>query len=407
VSGESSNADTGSGSKDSVPAVQPRFGKRLLRALPVIGALVILTWIFGHSGVLHKLETVVTDAEMRLNAPPKDRKVAIVEIDDEDYVELFDSTSPLNPEQLQKLIGEIAKGDPVVIGIDIDTSGSQFATRFKLQNWSPYIVWERELREVPEEVTSIANLQPLDILGGQKNIDPAKNSSGLPLLIDDPDDKVTRRYRRSIPTSIGMLPSFPFAIVEAYLQNDPGTLAKLENSPRDLLIRYSGDREGLYRLHFQARKIAALSERWPDASPIKGKIVLLGGSYLGQDKHDTPIGQLTGMEIMANVIETELAGGGYKPPSRSVLFFLELFEAFILILLFHVLRFRFALVWSILLIPVVAIFCSKLAYGDTGHFAQFAFILLGLIVFELYEHFRRTAVPKVYHDITGASDSGS
>ena len=108
---------------------------------------------------------------------------------------------------------------------------------------------------------------------------------------------------------------------------------------------------------------------------------------------------------MANVIETELAGGGEKPPSRTLLFLLELFEAFVLILLFHVLRFRLALVWSILVIPAMAILCSKLAYGDTGHFIQLAFILSGLLIFELYEHFRRTAVPKVYHDITGASHS--
>jgi CHASE2 domain-containing sensor protein len=340
---------------------------------------------------------------MRLNAPPKDSAVAIVDIDDEDYRDLFGSTSPLNPERLQELITEIAKGDPAVIGIDIDTSSSQFATKFDVQNWGPQIVWERELREVPESVAGFDNLEPLDILGGQKNINPVKNSSGLPLLIDDAEDKVTRRYRRSIRTRIGILPSFPFAIARAYLQNKPEAIAKLEDSQQDLLIRYSGYRGGPYRLFLPARKIAGLSEHWPESSPFTGKIVLLGGSYLGQDKHDTPIGQLTGVEVMANVIETELAGGGEKPPSRTLLFLLELFEAFVLILLFHVLRFRLALVWSILVIPAMAISCSKLAYGDTGHFAQLAFILLGLLVFELYEHFRRTAVPKLYHDITGAS----
>lgn len=402
---EPTKLDTGSEPKHTTPPLRPRFGMRLLRALPVVGGLVVLTWVFGHSGIIHKLETVVADAEMRLNAPPEDNPVAIVDIDDEDYRDIFGSASPLNPAQLQKLVNEIAKGQPAVIGIDIDTSSPQFATQFQTRNQGPHIVWERELREIPEEVTERDNLEPLDILGGQKNIDPAINSSGLPLLIDDAEDKVTRRYRRSISTRIGVLPSFPFAIVQAYLQDKPEALAKLKESSRDLLIRYSGDRKGTQRIHFPARKIAGLAEHWPGASPFKGKIVLLGGSYLGQDKHDTPIGQLTGLEVMANVIETELAGGGDKPPSRLVLFLLELFEAFVLILLFHVLRLRLALVWSIILIPAMAIFCSKLAYGDTGHFAQFAFILLGLLVFELYEHFRRTAVPKVFHDITGAAHS--
>jgi hypothetical protein len=124
-----------------------------------------------------------------------------------------------------------------------------------------------------------------------------------------------------------------------------------------------------------------------------------------QDKHETPIGQLTGLEVMANVVETELAGGGEEPPSSAVVFLLELFEAFVLILLFHALRFRFALGWSILLIPFMAMICSVLAYRNGSHFVQFLFILLGLLVFELYEHFRRSTIPSVFHDIKSASHS--
>jgi len=137
---------------------------------------------------------------------------------------------------------------------------------------------------------------------------------------------------------------------------------------------------------------------------VKDKIVLLGGSYAGQDIHETPVGQLSGLEIMANVVDTELTGGGEKPPSRAVVFLLELFEVFVLILLFHNLKFRFALGLSTLLIPIMAIVCSLLAYRTSSHFFQFLFVLLGMLVFELYEHFRRSAVPRLYHDITKASD---
>ena len=384
---------------------RPRFLRRVLRALPVVAALVLLTWIFGHSGVLHKVERVVSDAQVRLNRAPTDSPVVVVDIDDQDYRELFGSTSPLDPMQLEKLLTEIAKGQPSVVGIDIDTSDSRFATQFTLANSGPQLVWERELRDVPQERTDGEQLQPLDILGGQKDINPATNSSGLPLLLDDSEDKVTRRYRRSISTQKGLLPSLPFAIAKAYLRNDPEKLGKLHDSEQDLLIRFSGDPEGSHRLHFSARKITELSKDWPEASPIRGKIVLLGGSYLGQDRHETPMGQLPGLEVMANVVETELAGGGEKPPSSAVLLLLELFEAFVLILLFHALRFRLALIWSILLIPVMAMFCSFLTYRSGSHFVQFVFVLLGLLVFEVYEHFRRSTVPNVYHDIKGVSHS--
>lgn len=384
---------------------RPHLLRRPLRALPVVAALVLLTWIFGHSGVLHRVERVVSDAQVRLNRAPSDSPVVVVDIDDSDYRELFGSTSPLDPRQLARLLSDIAKGQPSVIGIDIDTSDPRFATEFTLADSGPQLVWERELRGVPQEGTEGEQLQPLDILGGQKGINPATNSSGLPLLIDDSEDKVTRRYRRSISTQKGLLPSLPFAIANTYLRNDPEKLGKLADSQQDLLIRYSGNPEGSHRLHFPARKVIELSNNWPEASPIRGKIALLGGSYLEQDRHETPIGQLTGLEVMANVVETELAGGGEKPPSSMILLLLELFEAFVLILLFHALRFRLALLWSILLIPLMAIFCSFLAYGNGSHFVQFAFVLLGLLIFEVYEHFRRSTIPKVYHDIKGASHS--
>ena len=405
MSVEEHQGSTAGTSKKLEAVSRPRLLRRLLRALPVVAALVLLTWIFGHLGVLHRVERVVSDAQVRLNRAPSDSPVVVVDIDDSDYRELFGSTSPLDPRQLARLVSAIAKGQPSVIGIDIDTSDPRFATEFTLTNSVPQLVWERELRGVPQEGTEGEQLQPLDILGGQKEINPATNSSGLPLLIDDAEDKVTRRYRRSISTQKGLLSSLPFAIAKAYLRNDTEKLANLVDSQQDLLIRYSGNPEGSHRLHFSARKIIQLSNTWPEASPIRGKIVLLGGSYLEQDRHETPIGQLTGLEVMANVVETELAGGGEKPPSSVILLLLDLFEGFVLILLFHALRFRLALLWSILLIPLMAIFCSFLAYRNGSHFMQFVFVLLGLLIFEVYEHFRRSTIPTVYHDIKGASQS--
>jgi CHASE2 domain-containing sensor protein len=399
--GHNNQTTTMSAGSKSLP--RPRLSKRLLRALPVIATLMVLMWIFGHTGVLHRIETVVSNVQMRLNKPAIDNLVVIVDIDDTDYQELFRESSPLNPARLEKLISDIAKGQPRVIGVDIDTSSSQFATEFPARNWGPHIVWEREVREVPEEGTESGNLHPLDILGGQKNLDPRSNSTGLPLLIDESEDKVTRKYRRSISTQGGPLPSFPYEIAEAYRGENSGRVAELQDSQEDRLIHFSGTSGHTTRLHFSARKVSELSEHWPETSPIRDKIVLLGGSYLSQDIHETPVGRLSGLEVMANVVETELAGGGEEPPSRTVVFLLELFEAFVLILFFHILRFRSALLWSIVLVPVMAIFCSLLAYRSGSHFIQFVFILLGLLLFELYEHFRRSAVPSLYHDITGTA----
>jgi CHASE2 domain-containing sensor protein len=371
--------------------------KRILRSLPAIVILLVLVWIFGRVGVLHKLETIVMDMKMQLSQAPPESPVAIVNINDDDYWKLFSGTSPLEPARLKEILNDIAKGDPAVIAVDIDTSGRQFKNALTVENGNSHIVWEREVRELPEDTAEKEKLEPLDVLGGT-DLDPSKNSVGLAILIDDGEDKVTRRYSRLIRTSVDDLPSFPWSVAKAF---NPIEVAKLHESVDDLLINYHGDRAGHHRVTMTASKVLELVGTWPTASPFRRGIVLVGGSYLGQDRHDTPIGRLTGVEILANVIETELGGGGDKPPRKRVLFALEIFEAFVLVAVFHACRFPVALLISLLLIPMVSPFCSWLAFGDWFHVWHFAPILLGLILFESYEHYRRTAVPRLYHDIVG------
>jgi CHASE2 domain-containing sensor protein len=153
-----------------------------------------------------------------------------------------------------------------------------------------------------------------------------------------------------------------------------------------------------------ASKVLELAPQWPGASPLRHKVVLLGGSYLDQDWHDTPIGRMHGVEVMANVIETELQHGGGQPaPGKAVVFVLEIFESFALILLFHLLRLRWALLASLALVPMVSILCSLVAYGNCAQVTRFAPILVGLIIYELYDHFRRSAAPRVYQELAGGS----
>jgi CHASE2 domain-containing sensor protein len=404
VPNESSDNPAGSRAKETATTGQtPTFLRRLVRALPAVLLLVILVWVFGHVGVLHRLETIASDTGMLLNRGPGESQVALVTITDEDYGAMFGGISPLRPEKLEGLIDAIAKGAPAVICVDVDTSSKTFKDRFKTHNWQPRLVWEREIREVPEnaDLMNAAKIEPLDVLGGKVDFDPSRNSTGLPMLIEDSEDKVTRRYRRIIKTSVGDLPSLPWAAVKAYFESRPQELTKLPESSEDLLIHFVPDNHHSRRINLSASKVQQLARDWPEASPIRNKIVVLGGSYGDQDRHDTPIGRLTGSEVLANVIETELNGGGFKPPSEVLLFALELFEAFVLILLFHVCPFHKALLASILIAPALAIVCSHAAFRDWIHVWHFLPIILGLILFEAYEHYRRTAVPRLFHYVVG------
>src|SRR6267154_794201 len=388
-------------SEPTTTRVQVRnFFRRLARALPLVLFLVVLVWIFGHVGILHKLETIVSDTEMLWNPGPNDGEVALVTITNEDYESLFGGRSPLQAETLIGLIETIAKGGPKVICVDVDTSSRAFQS-VSIPPLGPYVVWEREIQEVPENAdpSNASKIEPLDVLGGRVDLDPSRNSVGLAILIEDSEDKVTRRYRRVIRTSVGDLPSLPWAVVKVFWGKEK--VASLPESTNDLLIHFVPDKRHSRRINLPASRVLQLASQWPEASPFRGKIVMLGGSYGDQDRHDTPVGRLTGEEVLANVVETELSGRTFKPPSEVLLFALDLFEAFVLILIFHKFRFYKALLVSIFLGLALALMCSWFTFGDWTDIAYFLPIILGLILFEAYEHFRRTAVPRLYNEMRG------
>jgi CHASE2 domain-containing sensor protein len=333
--------------------------------------------------------------------------VAIVFINDEDYRDrqLFNGHSPLNPKRLARLIDAIAAGDPAVIGVDVDTSAPEFREEFPVGRRAPRIVWEREVRHLPASASEKKKPEPQDVLGGKTDLDPTRNTLGLPLLIEDGEDGVTRRYRRLIPTTGGDLPSFPWAVAQAFWKETDARRAVPSESTEELVIRYSGDRNGSHRVKLTALKTLEMAKYWPSGSPFQKKVVLLGGSYSDQDEHDTPLGRLTGVEVLANVIETELDhGGGRKPAGTAVVLILQLFESVVLILVFHALRLRWALATSLAAIPILAILCSLIASRTLSQVGYFLPLLLGLAAFELYEHARRTMVPRAYGKLVGKSD---
>src|ERR1700674_5366713 len=320
--------------------------RRVLRLLPGILFALLTVFLFSRVGMLHKLQTFVIDTGMRLNNPPQESDVVIIDITDEDYNKIFQGRRPLDPITLQSLIQSLAIGKPKVIGVDIDTSSLQFRS-LKIDDHWPPVVWEREPKTPPESINE--RLEPLDVLGGQ---DPSLNSnSGLPVLIEDSEDKVTRRYRRLVNTTLGPLPSFTWSIITK--AGNEKTLTLSASPDDDFFIRYSPDPSGVHRITTTASQILDLTKNDTLARDniLRDKVVLLGGTYLGQDRHDTPLGTLNGVEILAQVVETELQGGGDRSPTKLMMFLMEVFEGILLVILFelfHQYRFVKALAINLL-----------------------------------------------------------
>lgn len=345
----------------------------------------LFTLVLNRAGLLNQLETTFLDAQMRLDAPDVESQVVIVDINQDDFEHVFQGqTRPLNPDALRKLIDAVAKGRPCVIGVDIDTHFTQFKD-FKVADEWPHVVWSREVAELPADVTQ--KPVPLDVLGGQ---DPALNErSGIPLLIDDAGTSTTRRYARMIETTAGRQPSFAWAVYRERQRSSCGgvKLPALEETTDPLLIRYSRGVEGVGRTKLTASKVISFAEdvNWPNNELVKDKIVLIGGSYLGEDRHDTPIGRLNGDEVTANVIESELRGGGIKPPNYLTVGLLLLFDGFLLIALFQVLPLRKALLLSIPVIVFLSLACSFLTYRSFSRWAFFAPVMIGVTLAELLD----------------------
>lgn len=377
--------------------------RRLLSGIPLLLLMLLFVFVFNRAGLLTKLETTVLDTQMRLDAPLEESPVAIININQKDFAEFFKGQSrPLNPSRLQELITAVSKGKPCVIGIDIDTSFPQFNEKdFAIRNdWSD-IVWVRETEDVPKSIDETPVV--LDVLGGRADV---KANSGLALLIEDPSG-TTRSYKRLIETNRGQLPSFAWAIFQ---QSRNCTGIDFPNLPasvdtRPLLIKYSRP-EGVGRHIFAASHIvnSALDVNWPDNKLIKGKIVLIGGTYLGEDRHSTPLGEMSGVEIHANVIETELRGGGNEPPGFLPIALLSLFDGLVVIALFHIFPWRKAFWYSLPVIIVLSLLCSFLTYRSLAQWPLFALVMIGVVLTEwvdtLKGHYGQT-LKNLYLKITG------
>lgn len=361
--------------KELEAKAKPSFGVRLLRAIPFFLISAALTFLLNQAGTFTRLETTALDLQMRLQEPASESDVAVVRITNDDYQSLFGGKSPLNPAQLQKIINAVALGKPKAIGVDIITSSAEF----RGVNFSADVplIWARTAVFSNKEKTFYLN----DVLGGRETAAPF----GLITFKED-SDGVLRRYQRVLKTEQGAVPSLPWAVLKQANSAPPN----LPENEEELFINFAGNPKISNRVSLPVSQVLSMAdgEGWQTESPIKGKIVLLGGDYAVQDEHNTPLDWMLGVDVLASVIETELQGGGRRPASRIAVGLLQLLDGLVLLLLFHFLSFKKAVAFSFLAILPLSVLCSFLTYATPGYWAYFAPILLAVLLQQVYDRFR-------------------
>jgi CHASE2 domain-containing sensor protein len=384
----------------------------VLSALPTTVTMIVLMAVLEHLGWLRGFETAALDSMLRLHSVAPKSNVLLVTIDDQDYRELFGGVSPLQSERLLEVLQAVQAGKPRVIGVDVETSAPAFAGK----PW-PQAVWARDAEVLCDEQghesngeCEADNLQRFSLLGGDvqerlqgKHIQTVP-ASGLVIFPQDYDG-VVRRYKRFFHSSqaqpksdvAGNVDTLPWAIVKAYVETrraeegkncrecdriDATTAAQGD----ELVLNFAGDRYHFAELPARHLLTAAKKDYWATKSPCRDAIVIVGGTYrAARDAYATPVGMRSGMQIIAQAVESDLQGRGIRELNYWLANLLEYLNSLLIIFLAWRFPTRFGVLASLCTTIVLSIIASHLAFHTGGLWFNFSAVLIATWLHLLWE----------------------
>jgi CHASE2 domain-containing sensor protein len=362
------------------------YWRHLWQAKWVILTITAATFLLSNAGTLDRFETAELDTFNILHSPADPQHVVIVAIDDADYKSTFRAVSPLSASGVQRILDAIVAAHPRVIGVDLDTAGT---AELKTPADAPPIVWGRDAVWDPAR----KQFSELPVLGGK---DPARQmdvAAIAQLPVDS--DGVIRRYRRTFPVEGDRPePSFPWAVTEKACPNHDTAECKsvdweAEEPRRGLVLNFAGHRFNFTPLSARFVLQGASLPVWKTNSPLRDRIVLLGGTYrAARDTYVTPVGTMAGVQLMAQAVEVEMTGGGIRPINEIAAVLFDLLSGAILVLIGysfenHLGRTMLVSLLALVLLPLVS---SYLAFATLARWFNFVPMAVGVILHEFYEH---------------------
>lgn len=359
----------------------PSAGRTAWKAGPVLVVLFLsLFTLYEKATVLQQMERVARDFTAQIRPPRQALDLVMVRIDATDYTELFGASSPLDPGQLARLLKAVAAGHPRAIVVDILVDSLDFDALKGLEGGIP-IVWAGWITRCDDDLPEDCLAHTDGFVSRAEGRDRPGWSWGLVELTQGPDG-VVRQYRRHLSVADSLRPTLAAATMTA-LGERPS------RSDEPMFIRYQEiPVEGI---SVTASRLLAMAQSpdFGETGLLRDRIVLVGGTYpQARDRYPTPLGEMAGMDIHAQIIQTELEGGGLEPVGFGVIGLLLLLTSFVLVLLFHFVEdFRVAFWTSLVAIPVMATAGSWLAADSL--FALWPYLvplLVALLIQQLYSH---------------------
>jgi CHASE2 domain-containing sensor protein len=409
--------------------------RETLRALPVVvgvtSLVVLLEWLTWLDG----LENYALDRILRTNWSRQSDQIVLISIGEKDYEspEFFRATSPLDPAKIREAIEFVAKANPAVIGVDLDTAAKGYSEP-PISTHGVRIVWgrpatvakENENTQLPFGHGFSFTVAPGDFVGGKSSETISGDlvetipRSGVAIMPSDADH-VLRRYLRTVELSRGNGPSqeskalegasdvrrvdsLPWAIVKEYCDyclHSPGNTRTIEPERAQAILDESNESHGeshgrVFNFSYNPRRFRQIdfsdfvrqqrAGQWPaTGSPLDGRIVLLGGEYAAaRDVHFTPVGERFGLELVAEAVDGEIEGRFASHFAKPIEILLDLTAGIALVWMHWWLRRGWAIYATAVLIFAVSVVCSIIAFRSAAYWFNFTAVLVGVWIHLLW-----------------------
>jgi CHASE2 domain-containing sensor protein len=127
------------------------------------------------------------------------------------------------------------------------------------------------------------------------------------------------------------------------------------------------------RAEFPASIVLADGFEWNGR--IENRVVLLGGRYDRADVHRTPVGEMDGIDVVANIVETEMRGGGRRAPHLAKVIAIGMIELVVILLVFD--HFSF---FKALAVTVVGAAAFSWLLAVTGILPEWPYALFAMLL---------------------------
>lgn len=393
--------------------------RHALRALPLIVLLTVACHFLDHNTpLLRFFEQPAMDVLLRSVDPLEIKYTLLVDINDSDFVRIFQRQRPLDATKLAGIIRTIAKGKPRLIVVDLDTEDSSYAVLKKLEDLPCKIVWARDA--VPVETAKSDQSPPPDqhaaTRSGVHGEQPAPNMTALPVLGDRGKTDSCYGFAITQSDANGWVRSYPKYVnidwsksIESHGEEKghgdvteeetlPWKAVRLSNvaagenvqpdDPAQLMFRFSALPENYpgFSVGDVENMVARDPHGWEEFA--KNRIILLGATYRAcGDFHMTPLGCIEGVKLIGFAIESHLQNNNIRPVNPLFLTVLDIALGLCCLTVAHYLSRRVVLFVVPFIFPLIVFAFSYFTFDKLSVWTNFVPLIFGIYIHLLHDHF--------------------